>query len=128
MESKSMQLKPDPTIRQNIIRARRGTAGEKAKGLVVATSLAATLVSWAAFAQQDAQTATLDATPSGPVAAVQTTGTATSTPAQSANVLPLATATATATTQAATTARQTSASTTSSSNRPAAITSTRSSR
>lgn len=50
--------KPNPAIRKNVIRARQGAKGVKrAQGFVVAASLAATMMSWALFSHQDAQTA-----------------------------------------------------------------------
>jgi len=70
MINKPVQQKPDPAIGRNIRQARRGKPGDKAKGLVVAVSLAATLMGWGIFAHEDAQTAALQAADTTPVAAV----------------------------------------------------------
>lgn len=49
--------KPNPAIRKNVIQARQSAKGVKrAQGYVVAASLAATMMGWALFSHQDAQT------------------------------------------------------------------------
>ncbi|HEX9987145.1 MAG TPA: hypothetical protein VGE45_01510 [Chloroflexia bacterium] len=49
--------KPDPAIKKNVIRSRQGAKGAKrGQGFVVTASLAATLMGWALFSHQDAQT------------------------------------------------------------------------
>jgi hypothetical protein len=70
MINKPVQQKPDPAIGRNIRQARRGKPGDKAKGLVVAVSLATTLMGWGIFAHEDAQTAALQAAAATQVAAV----------------------------------------------------------
>jgi hypothetical protein len=94
MTHQTAQQKPDPAIGRNIRRARRGPAGDKAKGLVVVVSLAATVMGWGIFAHEDAQQAALQAADATPVAAVaEATATPTSA-AQSSGAIPTATATA----------------------------------
>lgn len=62
MASRFAQQKPDPAIQRNISRARRRTQrGGKAQAFVVTASLAATLLGWALFAQEDAQSAAVQA-------------------------------------------------------------------
>ena len=70
MINKPVQQKPDPAIGRNIRKARRSKPGDKAKGFVVAVSLAATLMGWGIFAHEDAQPAALQAADATPVAAV----------------------------------------------------------
>jgi hypothetical protein len=70
MTNQSAPQKPNPAIGRNIRQSRRGKPGDKAKGLVVAVSLAATLMGWGIFAHEDAQTAALQAAGATPVAAV----------------------------------------------------------
>lgn len=94
MTNKPAQQKPDPAIGRNIRRARRGTTGDKAKGLVVAVSLATTLMGWGIFAREDAQTAALQAADATPVAAV--VGTTSTSAGTSQNTSTVATAPATA--------------------------------
>ena len=49
--------KPNPAIKKNVIRARQGARGAKrAQGFVVTASLAVTMMGWALFSHQDAQT------------------------------------------------------------------------
>ena len=58
MASRFSQQKPDPTIKKNVIRSRQGAKGAKrAQGFVVAASLALTMMGWAFFSHEDAQTA-----------------------------------------------------------------------
>ena len=58
MANRFEQPKVDPSIKKNVARARQNTlAGKSGKGFVVAASVAATLMGWGFFAQQDAQTA-----------------------------------------------------------------------
>lgn len=48
--------KPDPSIKKNVLRSRsEARKGKKAHVSVVVTSMVATLLTWAAFANQDAQ-------------------------------------------------------------------------
>ena len=114
MTNRPAQQKPDPAIGRNIRRARRGPAGDKAKGLVVAVSLATTLMGWSIFAHEDAQQAALQAADTAPVAAVAETTAASISTAQSSSALPTATATAVpiVTANAGTSSNQSSSTTT----------------
>jgi hypothetical protein len=94
MTNKPAQQKPEPAIGHNIRRARRGTAGDKAKGFVVAVSLATTLMGWGIFAREDAQTAALQAADAPPVAAVVATTSTSAGTSQSTSAVATATATA----------------------------------
>ena len=60
---------------RKIIQARRTAPGGKLKGAVVGTSLVATLLGWAVFAQQEAQEVTLPAAATTQAAAPAQTGT-----------------------------------------------------
>lgn len=56
MSNRLVQQKPNAPIKKEVIRARQGTRGAKrAQGLVVATSLAATMLGWVFFSHQDAE-------------------------------------------------------------------------
>lgn len=151
MANRFEQPKVDPSIKKNVARARQNTlAGKSGKGFVVAASVAATLMGWGFFAQQDAQTAVTaqlnDPTPvatsvqqaastssttasSGPqVSSVSQifnppTATPTTTTASTSQNAP-STATATATTAATSTATSTPKATAT----PVVVASTRSSR
>ncbi len=61
MERKSAQETPASEVQRTIIRSRRKSVGDKAQGVVVAVSLAATLLGWGFAANQDAQNAALAA-------------------------------------------------------------------
>ena len=94
MINKPVQQKPDPAIGRNIRQARRGKPGDKAKGLVVAVSLAATLMGWGIFAHEDAQKAALQAADATPVAAVAQEISTPADATQSSGAVATATATA----------------------------------
>jgi hypothetical protein len=124
MTTRSSPQEPDPAIRQTIIRARRKSGGDKAMGLVVAASLAATLLGWGVFAHEDAQTAAGQAAQTAQVGATATA------PAQpiTASVAALPTATALSTPQTSSTTTQSSTTPTQSSTTRTAFTTTQSSR
>ena len=65
--------KPDPAIKKNVRRARVGAqAAKRAQTIMVTASLAVTMMGWALFSHQEAQTAAnAQLTASSPVAAVQ---------------------------------------------------------
>ena len=76
MASRFGHQKPDPAIKKNVIRSRQGAKGAKrAQGFVVGASLAVTLMGWALFAHEDAQTAltlqSADSNSATPVASTQ---------------------------------------------------------
>jgi cytoskeletal protein RodZ len=85
MANRFDQQKPDPAIKKDVIRARQdarsGKNGKTGKGLVVTASLAATLLGWALFSHEDAQTAVTAQVAN----TTQAVATATSTPAASAS-------------------------------------------
>src|SRR5437764_14629783 len=58
MANRLGQQKPDPAMKKNVIRARQSaTSAKRAQGFVVAASLAATLMGWALFSDEDDQVA-----------------------------------------------------------------------
>lgn len=74
MPSRFAAQGPDPAIKRNIARARRGKSRlQQAQGWVVAASLALTLTGWGFLAQTEAQQ-TAQATAATAVAAPSSTG------------------------------------------------------
>ena len=82
MANRLGQQKPDPAIKKNVIRARSGAkSAKRAQGLVVAASLASTLMGWALFSHDDAQlAATAQLANTTPVASIVQSATSTATP------------------------------------------------
>jgi hypothetical protein len=57
MANRFAQHKPNPAIKKEVMRARQNAKGAKrAQGLVVAISMAATIMGWGFFSHQEAQT------------------------------------------------------------------------
>lgn len=83
MANRFAQQKPNPAIKQEVMRARQNAkSAKRAQGLVVAISMAATVMGWGFFSHQEAQnlvTAQL-AEPTAIVASAQQAADASPTP------------------------------------------------